>query len=482
MGMTGRSATCAAFLPPPPGSVNTRPQAPTDKSFLVLFFKKEHSSFPPYRLFTASPGSAYPPTAGGSLAHRMPKLMLAVCAYLLALPFLPPQVMSVGLFALAALFVFQEQADGGYGFLLPVLPFLAVMLLAAARAPDWGVATAVLSFQLPGLVLFIIMLRRPDIPVRHWMVAFTLFSAAICLSVIVGWVRVRLGARLPVLVETPEGALLYANDLLLIVPNDICVAAILLAFPLALLASGTASRATRGLALATIGLTALAMAILRTRTGVMVALTELAVVTVIWPRIVLWALAAGLLLAASDQLIGSHTIEKLIHANSTDNHGVAGRLGLWVSAWDMFRTAPLLGHGAQSFGPQHGVYLPPWSPRFPERHVMWAHSLYLETLAEQGLAGIAALTILFWHPLCQSWTGVLRFRGSSIQRVRLVCAFAGLAGFLVAAGLEVSFIRRWAAVAMFGLIGFAWRTEGATGTERRDMTTGENAGALSKMN
>ena len=113
---------------------------------------------------------------------------------------------------------------------------------------------------------------------------------------------------------------------------------------------------------------------------------------------------------------------------------------------------------------------------------MWAHSLYLETLAEQGLAGIAALMILFWHPLCQSWAGVLRLKGKAAPRVHLVCAFAGLVGFLVAAGLEVSFIRRWAAVAMFGLIGFALRTEEATDAEWRGAMIGENAGDLSNRN
>jgi O-antigen ligase len=403
--------------------------------------------------------------------------MLAVCAYLVALPFMPPQIMSIALFAIAVAFVVLETAhptDRGYGFLLPVLPFLAALLFAATRSPDRVVASVVLSFQLPGLVLFAIMMRRTDCRLRHWMVAWSLFSATICLSVLIGWLRVRLGAKLPVLTEMPEGTLLYSHDLLLVVPNDICVAAILLAFPLALLASQETRGAARGLAAVTIGLTFLAMAILRTRTGFLVALTELLAVGLVWPRWLLWLLPAALLLAAMDQLVGSHTIEKLFLANSLDNHGVAGRLGLWVSAWEMFRTAPLFGHGAQSFGTEHGVHLPPWSPRFPERRVMWAHSLYVETLAEQGLAGGAALMILLWHPLCRLRGGVLGSQGSAQRRSEIVCAFGGLAGFLVAAGFEVSFIRRWAAFAMFAILGFALRSEGATG--RAKSITGDGLG------
>lgn len=163
----------------------------------------------------------------GEIRH-VPMLMLGVGAYLLALPFLPPQVLSIALFGLAACFVFQKApgtSDDGYGFLLPVLPFLAALLAGAARSPDRSVASAVLSFQLPGLALLVVMMRRTDCRLHHWMAAWTLFSAALCLSVVVGWTQVRLGARLPALMETPEGTLLYSHDLLLIVPNDICAAA-----------------------------------------------------------------------------------------------------------------------------------------------------------------------------------------------------------------------------------------------------------------
>ena len=238
-------------------------------------------------------------------------------------------------------------------------------------------------------------------------------------------------------------------------PNDICAAAILLAFAAALLAGP--QRRLRLLAAAAIGLTALTIAILRTRTGVMVVVAELAALSLIWRRALLWLLPAGLAVAAADQWIGAHTIEKLLFDYNMDNHGVAGRLGLWAAAWGMFETAPWFGHGAQSFGGQHAAYMPAWAPRFPERHVMWAHSLYLETLAEQGVAGIAALALLLLHPLSRLCHMIVITRREALRRIDSVCALAGLVGFLVAAGFEVSFIRRWVAVVLFGLLGFAMR-------------------------
>ena len=394
--------------------------------------------------------------------------MLAVCAYMLAMPFMPFQVMAVALVALTVAFVWAPPTPGmpdpGFAFLLPVLPFLAAMLLAIAHAPNPPIASAVMAFLLPGLLCLTMMARRPDIEVRHWLVAFSLFSVALNAEVIFGWARVKLGAPLPVLMEISEGALMYSRNQLLIVPNDSCAMAILLVFPMALLAQQRAGRPARALAIATILLTALSLAILRTRTGLMVALLEVLVVSLAWRRALIWLVPILACLVAGDQLIGAHMLEKLTHANNMDNHGVAGRLGLWASAWAMFETAPILGHGGQAFGPQHGALLPAWSPRFPERHVMWAHSLYLETLADQGLLGITALLILLLHPVCQLCHKLVKVRRNLTGSLNVVVALAGFAGFLVAAGLELSFIRRWVAVVLFGLIGFAHRAlrEGQT--------------------
>ena len=401
--------------------------------------------------------------------RHVPRLMLGVCAYLVALPFLQVGAASAALVVLTTAFIALQQlpgksigrsaADPGYGFLTPVLPFLVASVVAVARAPDPGLASGILSFFAPGLVLFVIMLRMPAWPRRYWLLAWTVFAAVMSATVIAGYVRFRLGATLPPLTGPAEAAVFLSGNELLVVPNDICASAILLVCPLALLSMPLYSRSVRLAAWIAIVLTVLAMLILRSRAGLAVAFTEILITGLVLRRALIWLLPVLVVAVALDLALGLQTIEKLVLANNLDNHGVVGRLGLWDSAWAMFCTAPFLGHGAQSFGPQHGAYLPAWSPRFPERRVMWAHDLYLETLAEQGVIGIGTFTIMFLLPLRVLCKDIVRSGRLARMDRESVFAVAGLAGFLVAAALELSFIRRWVPLVMFGVIGFALRAQ-----------------------
>jgi len=392
----------------------------------------------------------------------MPLLILGVYAYLVALPFLVHTNAAYALVALTAAFVLlpRRAADGpdpGWGFLLPLLPFAASLICAVLRAPDEVVASAVATFMLPGLVMLSIIMRNPGWPVSYWLVAFSLFSATISGDVLGGWVILQFSHANAAMLSIPEAPLMHAGNQLLLVPNDICVTAVLLFCQFTLLADRAQPRLIRGFALLTILLAGLAMAILRTRTGILVAVAELAVASLAWPRLWLWALPVGGVMALADHFAGFQMVDKVLFSNTADNHGVAGRLGLWASAWTMFTTAPLFGHGAQAFGLEHGDLLPSWSPRFPEKRTMWAHSLYLETLADQGLTGAATLALIFYKParnLCV--LSVQGLRKGYINHAG-VFALAGLVGFLVAAGFELSFIRRWVPLVMFGLIGLALR-------------------------
>jgi len=387
----------------------------------------------------------------------MPILFLGVCAYLVALPFLFHNHAANALVVLTAGFVLlprnpEDGPDPGWGFLVRLWPLAASLLLALARAPDIVVASAVLTFMLPGLVM-----RNPGWPLSYWLFAFTLFSATISADVIGGWVILQHSNANAAMRSIVEAPLMHAGNQLLLVPNDICVTAVLLGCQFTLLADRTQNRLVRCIALLTIVLAGIAMAILRTRTGMLVALAEVAVASLVWPRALLLVPPAALLLAAADYGLGLHMIDKVLFSNNIDNHGVAGRMGLWVSAWTMFTSAPLFGHGAQAFGIEHGDLLPAWSPRFPEKSTMWAHNLYLETLADQGVVGLAALTLIFYTPLRNLCVLLVQGLRKGYTNHESVFSLAGLVGFLVAAGFELSFIRRWVPLVMFGLIGLAWR-------------------------
>jgi tetratricopeptide (TPR) repeat protein len=73
----------------------------------------------------------------------------------------------------------------------------------------------------------------------------------------------------------------------------------------------------------------------------------------------------------------------------------SGRADYWRVAWDMSREAPLLGSGAGSFE-AHWLRDRPPSFAFDVRD---AHNLYLETLAEVGLVGLALLVLTLALPL-----------------------------------------------------------------------------------
>jgi O-antigen ligase len=360
--------------------------------------------------------------------------------------------------ALAAIAVFSLTDDDLVRPPYVVLAFLLAQILACVRSPALPLATAVLSFFLPGLVLFAMMTRRRAEPFRAWMMVWTMFCAVLSLSIIVGWLRYRFGAAVPSGMDVPQAAIKLSGNELLLVPNDICAAAIGMAFPLALLASPEERGVIRAASLVAILLTLAALVILRTRAGFAVVAAELGFCALAFyrPHIRTVSVVMAATLAWVVAWLALHAPTLRFIAGLAEDHGIAGRLGLWVSAVKMFMQAPLLGQGAQSFGPLHAAFLPDWSPRTPERRVLWAHNLFAETLAEQGLVGLACLLALLLLKLRDLW----HMAGGTIaarKRMNAVLAGAAVIGFCVAGALELSFVRRVVPLIMFAVLGMAWQ-------------------------
>ena len=66
-----------------------------------------------------------------------------------------------------------------------------------------------------------------------------------------------------------------------------------------------------------------------------------------------------------------------------------------MTALSMFVDAPILGHGPHTFGLfyldyLHRLEIPAWISVDP-RPLSWAHNVYLQVLAEQGIVGALAL-------------------------------------------------------------------------------------------
>jgi O-antigen ligase len=128
--------------------------------------------------------------------------------------------------------------------------------------------------------------------------------------------------------------------------------------------------------------------------------------------------------------------------------GIRGRLSVWLITWHMFLDAPLLGHGIHTFwlllkaySEAINVSIGNWA---------WAHNLYVETLAEQGIVGFTSLIAVLLNSLWVSW----KTTKAQLQDVRILSigAFAAMLGFCLAAISEITFIRYWCVVMFFSLL------------------------------
>jgi len=99
-----------------------------------------------------------------------------------------------------------------------------------------------------------------------------------------------------------------------------------------------------------------------------------------------------------------------------------GRFELWHTSWDAFRAHPLAGSGGGTFWQLWAA-----SPR-QSFATLEGHSVYLETLAELGIVGLAILLCLLLPPL------VAAVRARSTPLVPLV--LAALVGWLAHAGID----------------------------------------------
>jgi O-antigen ligase len=100
---------------------------------------------------------------------------------------------------------------------------------------------------------------------------------------------------------------------------------------------------------------------------------------------------------------------------TTDAGGVGTRAQLWPAAIELFRQHPLLGVGAGNFSvmlPSAGVY----------GVASGASSLWLQTLAEQGIVGFAALATFAWMALRETY----RLRTQSVLAVAAFLAALSL--------------------------------------------------------
>jgi O-antigen ligase len=94
------------------------------------------------------------------------------------------------------------------------------------------------------------------------------------------------------------------------------------------------------------------------------------------------------------------------------------------------------------------------------RFTPWPHNLYLETLADQGIVGLAALLALLGCSISLGW----QLRKHAAEEVRSLShsVLASLVAFCVSAAIELTFLRLWVVVILFVLLGTLARLSSPT--------------------
>jgi O-antigen ligase len=230
-----------------------------------------------------------------------------------------------------------------------------------------------------------------------------------------------------------------------IVPNDVILLAVIAPLSVALL-WGKQRFLLKILATASIATTTIMIVAFQSRGALLVMFvgTGLAV-GLVRPRLgAVIGLATVIVVIIVDGLLGFPLLNKF---GQNFSEWPPPRLSLWLAAWNMFIDAPLMGHGAHTYALLYQSYLDT-VPTLPSR---WAHNLYLEVLAEQGLLGLTALGSL----LFSGGRLALRLRRVSQREVRVygVGALSALVGLCIAGFYEASLLRLWVTVALFSVLG-----------------------------
>src|SRR5438876_1017394 len=173
-----------------------------------------------------------------------------------------------------------------------------------------------------------------------------------------------------------------------------------------------------------------------------------------------WLMYAGLLVGTASTLRSSAAARRLVdgavvvlltrgpgrqlfegglpgRATSTYDAGgysFVGRLNFWRAGLAIFVDHPVVGTGPGTFGIVHAAY-----QRDVRYYARDAHSLYVQTAAEQGVVGLAALAGLL-GVLVTTWIGALRASQQTPAYPLVAGIGLGLGAFFVHSGLDMDWM------------------------------------------
>ena len=237
-------------------------------------------------------------------------------------------------------------------------------------------------------------------------------------------------------------------------PNDLVL--IPLCLPVALAAVVEQRRAWLFLAAsAAVVLSLLTLAVSQSRNALLGLLVVVGV-TLVLSRQRRWILLFGMVALIGVGLAAFFNVESVtdrISRISVASLRAEGRVGIWISAWEMFRESPWVGKGPFIYGDLYHLFLDrvelPDGYQPEEAFIPWAHSLYFEALAERGLLGLLSFAALSATALWLSFRTWLK-ASSEDQRLYAGALVATWIGFLAMGVSDLTFLKDW--VLMFFLL------------------------------
>ncbi len=369
---------------------------------------------------------------------------MGVCAYVagIAVPFerdIPLVVLAVS-GGLVAVISYRNNPTGSSPLFFPVLIFLLVTGLAILVSEDMGRSLRLSAPLLPAVLLFFLVAEHFH-GTRHTRLLYLTFSAV---GLGIAFEVVRIAWRKGWVV--PYGWDNWISDVrspLLVVPNDTAFLAVVAPLSLALLWC-EGSKAVRALAVLSILLSVCAVCVIQSRVAILTMIGSLAcVAALLRPRLALpFSLVILAVTLLIDGFLGFPLVTKFgLIWNAGASRFWDARIPIWSVAWANFLQAPLLGQGTHTFDYTSIDLI----------NTRWVHNLYLETLAEQGIIGLAALGYLLISGLSKALT-LIR---AELPEARILGAgaLAALIGFCFAALFELSFLRQWVVIILFSLLG-----------------------------
>lgn len=346
---------------------------------------------------------------------------------------------------LATVTSFKKSPAAGSPFVLPALVFLGATGLSILVSEDFGRSLRLSAPLVPAALLFFLIAEHFDSIQDTRLLYLTFSLVGLGLACMLLWAAWKNGK-----VE-PDVWVSNVRSPILLVKNDVTFLAVVA--PLSLVLAYREPRSVVGiLALLSVLLSVCVVGIFQSRIAMLTMVTSITfAAALVRPRL---GLICGLTIPILILLIDASLGFPLVARFGRHWEG-SGRIPLWLAAWAMFLHAPLLGHGAHTFVLFYGSYLqrlslPPWFFTDP-RVVPWAHNLYLEVLAEQGIIGLMALGFVLARGVSSARS--IQRVASSETRIFGAGAVAGLVSFCLAGMFELTLLRQWVVIIMFTLLG-----------------------------